>query len=60
MAPSSLLLLLIIVPYASAFLGLNFISDWLRGIGISYVAPMPRQGTCRDCSRSNLVGLMLD
>merc|ERR1711935_1228428 len=53
------LLLLFVLPYAYAT-GLNFIADWLQGIGISYVAPMPRQGTCRDCSRSNLARFGFD
>merc|ERR1719209_2038575 len=40
--------------------GLDFIADWLKGIGISYVAPMPRQGTCRDCSKSSLARFGFD
>ena len=48
-------LLLFILPYLACGTGLDFLVDWLNGLGISYVPPMPRQGTCRDCSKSTLV-----
>merc|ERR1712212_1346921 len=54
-----MLLLLFVIHYTYGT-GLDFLADWLRGIGISYVAPMPRQGTCRDCSRSNLARFGFD
>ena len=48
-------LLLFFFPYLACGTGLDFLVDWLNGLGISYVPPMPRQGTCRDCSKSTLV-----
>ena len=48
-------LLLFFFPYLASGTGLDFLVDWLNGLGISYVPPMPRQGTCRDCSKSTLV-----
>merc|ERR1719209_1736317 len=54
-----LLFLPFLLPYTYGT-GLDFIADWLKGIGISYVAPMPRQGTCRDCSRSSLARFGFD
>ena len=48
-------LLLFFLPYLASGTGLDFLVDWLNGLGISYVPPMPRQGTCRDCSKSTLV-----
>ena len=56
---TSPLLLLFVLPFTFGT-GLDFIADWLKGIGISYVAPLPRQGTCRDCSRSTLVSARLN
>jgi len=31
----------------------NIIAQWLRNVGIKYVPPPPREGTCRDCSKSS-------
>ena len=47
--------LLFFFPYLACGTRLDFLVDWLNGLGISYVPPMPRQGTCRDCSKSTLV-----
>ena len=33
----------------------NIIAAWLRNVGIKYVPPPPREGTCRDCSKSSQV-----
>merc|ERR1711899_663209 len=53
-------LLLFILPYLACGTGLDFLVDWLNGLGISYVPPMPRQGTCRDCSKSTLARFGFD
>merc|ERR1711910_221753 len=53
-------LLLFFFPYLACGTGLDFLVDWLNGLGISYVPPMPRQGTCRDCSKSTLARFGFD
>merc|ERR550534_1338697 len=53
-------LLLFFFPYLACGNGLDFLVDWLNGLGISYVPPMPRQGTCRDCSKSTLARFGFD
>ena len=33
----------------------NIIAQWLSKVGITYVPPPPRPGTCRDCSTNSQV-----
>ena len=51
--PSIVVLSLLAMPQHAV--GTNLITGWLQSVGIdldlpTYVAPRPRQGTCRDCT----------
>lgn len=46
----SFILVLALLATAQQAVGQNLIETWLRNVGVKYVPPLPRQGTCRDCT----------
>lgn len=44
------ILVLALLAIAQQAVGQGLISTWLKNVGIKYIPPNPRQGTCRDCT----------